>query len=137
MRNKPKLPESLPKGIVAALVGLAIVTAFFVGRSVTEETPTLPVVTTSDPLDAMNAGAALDSYQAAAVPVPMTRPATDVGGSASKAVEAVTPLDAATPVPDIGPESAEPAPADPEEDADLVKIEPPPIVTDGEVEQGE
>jgi hypothetical protein len=135
MRKKPKLPESLPKGIVAALVGLAIVTAFFVGKSVTEETPALPVVTTSDPLEAMNEGGAVDSYQAAAVP--MARPATDAGGSASEPVKAVTALDAAAPAPDSAPESAEPAPADPEEEADLVRVEPPPVVEDAEAEQGE
>jgi hypothetical protein len=117
----------LPRGAVVALVAIAIVTAFFVGRSVTQPAPPPPPAS-GQPLeliDEASAGAVPSTPQPAAS-APDRAPASAVTGSVAS--------NAAEPVP-AG--ALELAPAEPAGDASVdpgvVAVEPPPPPVEGEL----
>jgi hypothetical protein len=127
MSEKRQFPDRLPKAAVAALVGLAIVTAFFVGKSVSDDSTPIPPVAAGGAIDTIGRDAAIDGYGVAGVEAPNPAPRRE-----TVAVNAAAPPDPTSIDGEIAPPTA--APEEPAEgdanDSGIVALAPPPPETD-------
>jgi hypothetical protein len=129
MSKIPQFSARLPKVVVAALIGLAIITAFFVGKSVSDYSTPIPPAAASEPLDAVDGVAAVDASVGVNPDASNRAPRGEAVATNAAPAPATSSADRA---PDPG--MAEP-PHPTAEDApspEIVELEPPPPETDGE-----
>jgi hypothetical protein len=131
MNEKPDSDRSLSRILVVALIAIAIVTAFFVGRAVTQPAP-VPVAI-DEPLELRNETAAGAAYaQPAAPPVRAARGENEAEpGAVAAAADAGPAVGGPDPFePGAEAEPPEPALSAPSGEPEVVTVEPPPVAAE-------